>query len=400
MSPEQTKPAADLPELDEPVFSILDEVSRIRRDLHAHPELGHQEQRTTTVVEQRLRDAGLTPVRLPTTGLYADIEPAGWEHTIGLRADLDALPVVDETRSAFVSRNPGVAHACGHDMHTAVVLGAGLVLAELARAGRLRTRVRLVFQPAEETTAGAESVIEAGGIDSVDRIVALHCDPHLDTGMVGTRVGAITSATDRVSVEVTGSGGHTSRPHLTQDVVGALGAIVTSLPTVLSRRFDPRAGVSLVWGRVQAGDAPNAIPATGVLDGTLRCLDIEAWRSAKGIIATAVEQVAAPYGVQVRLTHETGVPPTVNDETVVALQNAAVRTALGPLALTTSPQSMGGEDFAWYLDRIPGALARLGVRRPGGPTHDLHRGDFDPDERAIEVGIRFLVASALMAPLV
>lgn len=397
MRENQLDPATEPPDIDPLLSEILEGITLIRRDLHAHPELGHQERRTTAVVAEQLTQAGLTPVLLPGTGVLADIEPAGWQHTIALRADIDALPVTDETHTPFVSQTPGVAHACGHDMHTAVVLGAGLVLSRLAQAGHLRSRVRLVFQPAEETTAGAESVMDAGGLDGVDRIVALHCDPHLDTGLVGTRVGAITSATDRVTVHVSGSGGHTSRPHLTQDVVGALGAVITSLPTVLSRRFDPRDGLSLVWGRVQAGNAANAIPATGVVEGTVRCLDIDAWRRSRELIAEAVEHVAAPYGVQVRITHETGVPPTVNDETVVALQQSAIRHALGPLAGAASPQSMGGEDFAWYLEQVPGALARLGVHRPGGPVHDLHRGDFDPDERALAVGIRFMVATALLS---
>lgn len=381
------------------MLPLLEELIRIRRDLHAHPELGHQEHRTTAVVADRLRAAGLEPVMLPITGLYTDIEPDGWEHTIALRADLDALPLPDETRSSFVSRNPGLAHACGHDVHTTVVLGAALVLHALAKEGRLKTRVRVLFQPAEEThPGGAVGVIENGGLETVDRIVALHCDPHLDTGLIGTRVGAITSASDQLTVEVVGKGGHTSRPHLTQDVVYIMGEVITRVPAILGRRFDPRSAVSLVWGRVQAGNAPNAIPAAGVVEGTLRCLDIEAWRGAADMIQAVVRSVVEPYGAQVRVAHETGVPPTINDETVVALQDAAVTAAMGPLALVSTPQSMGGEDFAWYLEKVPGALARLGVRHPGGPTHDLHRGDFDPDERAIEVGIRFMVATALLSP--
>lgn len=387
-----------IPDLDPYLLPHIEELIRIRRDIHAHPEIGYQEHRTTAVVADRLREAGLKPVMLPITGLFADIEPDGWEHTIALRADLDALALPDETTSSFRSCNPGFAHACGHDVHTTIVLGAGLVLSALAQDGFLDARVRLIFQPAEEKNPGGSlSVMDNGGLDAVDRIVALHCDPHLDTGLVGTRVGAITSASDLISIEVLGSGGHTSRPHLTQDVVHILGELITQVPAILNRRFDPRSAVSLVWGRVSAGNAPNAIPATGSLEGTLRCLDLDAWHGAAAMIELAVRSIVAPYGADATFTQQTGVPPTINDETVVALQDAAVYASLGPLSLITTPQSMGGEDFAWYLEKVPGALARLGTRHPGGPTHDLHRGDFDPDERAIEAGIRFMVATALLS---
>lgn len=386
----------DTPDLTWMLAPHLDDLVVLRRDLHAHPEVGRAEQRTTKVVAQRLADAGLEPRLLPGTGLVCDVGEG--ETALALRADLDALPLADETGSPYASVTDGVAHACGHDVHTAVVVGAGLVLAAAAREGRLDGRVRLVFQPAEEATpGGALDVMAGGGMDGVHGILALHCDPHTDVGLVGLRVGAMTSAADHVMVRLRGDGGHTSRPHLTGDLVFALAQVVTGVPAVLSRRLDPRAGVSLVWGRAIAGGAPNAIPRSGFVEGTLRCLDAGAWEQAGGLLAEAVADVVRPYGVKAELEHTRGVPPVVNDAAYVALLEEAARGELGASCVVPTEQSLGGEDFSWYLAEVPGAMARLGTRTPGGPTFDLHRGDFDVDERAIAVGVRLLAAAALRA---
>lgn len=369
----------------------------LRRDLHAHPEVGHAETRTTQRVAEALVAEGLEPRLLPGTGLVCDIGDDTGAGRLGLRADLDALPLQDETDTPYSSTVAGVAHACGHDVHTTVVLGAGLLLADAHRRGELRGGVRLVFQPAEESTpGGALDVIAAGGLDGVSRLLAVHCDPSTDVGRVGLRVGPITSASDHVLVRLAGDGGHTSRPHLTGDLVFALGQVITGVPAALSRRLDPRSGVSLVWGRASAGAAPNAIPRSGVVEGTLRCLQVEAWDDVRGLLAEVVEAVVAPYGVTATLEHTRGVPPVVNDESCVALLDHAARQALGDENVLPTEQSLGGEDFAWYLTKVPGALARLGTRTPGGRTFDLHRGDFDVDERAVGVGVQLLTAAALL----
>ena len=220
----------DLPEeLDEFLAAREDELIAFRRDLHAHPELGYHEHRTTSRVALRLAAAGLRPVILPKgTGLIVDIgdESAG-SSLVALRADLDALPINDEKNVPYRSIVPNTCHACGHDVHTSVLLGAGLFLAGQAAAKTLPGRVRLIFQPAEEVPGGALDVMAAGGIASVDRIFAVHCDPRLEVGKVGTRTGPITAACDKIRVRVTGPGGHTARPHLTADLVYALGKIVT-----------------------------------------------------------------------------------------------------------------------------------------------------------------------------
>jgi len=373
------------------------ELIGFRRDLHAHPEPANAEHWTTRVVADRLAGAGLRPALLPrTTGLYADIGPGG--PRVALRADLDALPMNDEKGVPYRSAIAGMCHACGHDVHTAMLVGAGLFLAERAAVGLLPGGVRLIFQPAEETGSGAKDVIAAGALDSVGRIFALHCDPRLDAGLVGVRAGAITAACDKVKVTLAGPGGHTARPHLTADVVYALGKIVTELPAALSRRVDPRAGLSLVWGHVSAGSSANAIPDAGVVEGTVRCLDAEVWRSAGILIEELVQSVATPYGVTAKVEHLSAMPPTVNEAASAAMISRAAAAMLGPDAVTETPQSLGGEDFAWYLHLVPGAMARLGTRTPGTLTAgDLHQPTFDVDERAIGIGVRVLAGTAVTA---
>jgi amidohydrolase len=371
-----------------------DELVEFRRDLHAHPETGHHELRTTARIVERLDGAGLTPDLLPGTGVLCDVGPNG--PAVLLRADIDALPLSDESGLEFASTTPGVSHACGHDVHASALLGAGLMLAELDRRGRLPGRVRLVFQPAEEVMPGGSlDVIAAGGLDGIDRAFAVHCDPSSDVGVVSLRAGAITSAADHVLVRLHGSGGHTSRPHLTEDVVFALAQVATQVPAILSRRLDPRAGVALVWGRMSAGAAANAIPRSGEIEGTLRCLDQEVWGAAGALLTEVVQEVTRPYGVRAEVLHTRGVPPTVNDPEAVLLAEQAVLDELGEGSVRLAEQSLGGEDFAWILEKVPGVMMRLGTRSPGGRTYDLHQGDFVADERAIGVGARVLAAVAL-----
>lgn len=377
------------------------ELVAFRRDLHAHPELARTEERTTRVVAERLRAAGLAPHVLPGSGLWCDIGPgvsAGGVRRVALRADIDALPVVDTCGLPWESTHRGVAHACGHDVHTTAVLGAGLALARLDATGGLDVGVRLVFQPAEEVQPGGSlDVVAAGGLDGVGEIFAVHCDPKLDVGLVGTRIGPITSASDEVTVTVSGAGGHTSRPHLTGDVVFALGQVITQVPAVLGRRLDPRSGVNLTWGAVRAGTVHNAIPVTGTVMGTLRCLDVRAWEDASAVFAQAVADVVHPLGVEVEVKHHRGVPPVENRAGSTAVLEAAAQDVLGPDSVRLTEQSLGGEDFAWYLTKVPGALTRLGTRTPDGHTYDIHQGDLRVDERAVEAGALLLARAAHLA---
>ena len=372
------------------------ELVGLRRDLHAHPELSWTEHRTTDVVAGHLEAIGWRLQRLSPAGLVADLGTG--ERTVGLRADLDALPVQEVSHDPWRSTVPGVAHACGHDVHTTALVGAAHALARLHAIGELGGRVRLFFQPAEEVMpGGAVHLMGLGVLDGVERVFALHCDPGVDVGQVGLRLGPLTSAADRIEIRLEGTGGHTSRPHLTGDLTFALAKMTTELPAILSRRLDPRSGVSVVWGMVQAGSAPNVIPDHGVLAGTVRILDAVAWAECEKLVRELVHEIVRPYGVTAHLDYQRGVPPVVNESLSNRILAEAVTEVLGPDGQVMAPQSLGGEDFGWYLDQVPGAMMRLGTRTPGGVTYDLHQGNLHIDERAITIGARLMAEAAWRA---
>jgi amidohydrolase len=380
------------------IFAAIDalepELVELRRDIHAHPELAWQETRTTKCVAQRLEEEGIGAQLLPKSGLVAEIGHGGGP-VVALRADLDALPVDDLTPDAWRSTVDGVAHACGHDVHTASLLGAGLALHRVLEEHPLPGRVRLIFQPAEEVMpGGALEMLAAGALEDVAHVYGLHCDPTLEVGKVGLRVGPITGAADAVRVRLSGRGGHTSRPHLTQDLTFALSTMVTELPAVLSRRLDPRAGVSMVWGMLRAGSARNVIPSSGEAAGTVRMLDPVAWVDAEELVRELIDQIVAPFGVKAEVDYVRGVPPVVNEPLSTGRLADAAELVLGEDGLVTTTQSLGGEDFGWFLESVPGAMARLGTRSPGGPAYDLHQGDLRIDERAVPIGARVLATVA------
>lgn len=376
------------------IDGLLPELVDFRRDLHAHPELSFEEHRTTAVLRERLEAAGLEPRSVSETGLVVDLGSTDPLRRVALRGDIDALPVRERTGLDWSSTVDGACHACGHDVHTTALLGAGLALSEVADELAARdVAVRLLFQPAEERMpGGALQFVEAGVMSKVDTVYAVHCDPSLDVGEIGLREGPLTAAADQVTVTLRGRGGHTSRPFLTEDLTYALGKVVTDVPAVLSRRVDPRSGLVVVWGRVSAGEAINVIPSTGVAQGTLRMLDVGLWEEVGDLFHEVVEEVAAPYGVAVAVEHIRGVPPVVNDSSAVAALGRATMAA-GQRPVPT-PHSLGGEDFAWMLHEAEGAMARLGTRTPGGRTFDLHQGDLVVDEAAVRNGTALLTLAA------
>src|SRR6201997_1255354 len=343
----------------------FDDLVAWRRHIHRYPELGRQEYATTQFVAERLADAGLNPKVLPGgTGLTCDFGPDR-EPRIALRADMDALPMAERTGAPYESTMPNVAHACGHDGHTAILLGTALALAT-----------------GPHPPAGAL----AGG----SRIFALHCDPRLEVGKIAVRHGPITSAADQLEITLYSPGGHTSRPHLTADLVYGLGTLITGLPGVLSRRIDPRNGTVLVWGAVNAGVAPNAIPQTGVLAGTVRTASRLTWIGLEEIIRETVSGLLSPLAIEHTLQYRRGVPPVVNEDVSTRILTHAIE-AVGPDALADTRQSGGGEDLSWYLEEVPGERARVGVWSGEGSQLDLHQPTFDLDERALAIGLRVMV---------
>ena len=398
-------PSGDLPRaIARETDHLFEDLVAIRRDIHAHPEVGNDEHRTTRLILSTLTRAGLIPEILDIgTGAVCEIVPDRFDRSlglIGLRADIDALPIQDGKAVDYRSQRAGVCHACGHDVHTTVVLGVGLVLSRLRDQGLLDRGVRLIFQPAEETSpGGAVDAIDCGVLKELSEVYAVHCDPRTDVGQLALKVGPITSAVDRITATVRGPGGHTSRPHLTADLVGALGALATTSQLLLSRRVDPRSGVSLIWGRVHAGSAANAIPQSGVIEGTLRALDVTGWQTAQRLVPRLLAEIAEPFGVEVDVAVTAGTPPAVNHAEGVDRLRRAAEEMLGPFSVTSTEQSLGGEDFSWMLQQVPGAMARLGVRRAGAPSApDIHQPTFDVDERCIAVAVKTLAQLATSAP--
>lgn len=371
--------------IDEWLVAHRDEVVGWRRHVHSRPELSHMEYETTEFLEETLKSYGLSPRRFPGTGLMVDIGPDSGSR-LAFRADIDALALTELTRLPYASAVPGVAHACGHDVHTTIALALACALAD--NEASLRHGIRVIFQPAEEVMdGGASDVIAWGGLDGVDSIFGLHVEPKLKVGKVGVRTGAITSAADVLRIKVTGPGGHSARPHLTNDVVFGLSSLVTQLPALLSRRVDPRTGTVLVFGSLNAGYAPNAIPESGQVTGTIRTADVATWRSLQKLLEEMIAQVLAPTGCSHELIYQRGVPPVINDDVATAMLADAAR-AIDPQAVVQAPQSSGGEDFSMYLEHVPGSMARLGCWSGKGRMQDLHQGDLDVDERSIGVGVR------------
>jgi amidohydrolase len=374
----------------------------MRRDLHAHPELSGQEHATTRWIEQHLRDLGLQPIRLGIgTGLVCDLTlGSGIGRVVVLRADIDALAMQDEKDVGYRSQNDGVAHACGHDVHVTLVLGAARALVALGRDAEVDGTVRLVFEPAEESVpGGAVDVLAEGWLDGVDGVFGLHCDPKLDVGVIGCSSGALTSAADLVEVRLRGPGGHTARPELTVDLVDVLGRLVTGLQPAIDVVTGEPGALRIVFGAIHAGDAANVVPASGVLRGTLRTRDRTLWRRSPEVFDAALAEVLEGTSAEWDVAHRRGVPPVVNDPAATALLAAAARRVLGEDTVVEVAQSLGGDSFAWYLEKVPGSYARLGVHDPRSvrPRLDLHASTFDVDERAIRHGAVLLATVALDA---
>jgi amidohydrolase len=362
---------------------IAPRMIELRRDVHRHPEVGWAELRTTRVVADMLREWGLEPALRPGgTGLTVDIGTG--DKAVGFRADLDALPILEEASPAYQSTVPGVMHACGHDVHLAIATGIAWCLAQL---DDLPGRVRLIFQPAEETIPGGATMMRAEGVHhGLSSLTAFHIDPALAAGKLGVREGGITGASDRLVVRLSGPGGHTSRPHQTVNLLHVAARVVIDLPDLVRQRIDPRQTVLVVFGRIAGGSAENVIPSHVELGGTVRMLDLELWRSMPKLIEGIVTDLVTPFGAGCEVEYLPGSPPVVNDPEVVRIMGDAARDCLGPEQVVATHQSLGSEDFAWYLEDVPGAMLRLGGALPDR-TVDLHSAAFDIDESAIEAGI-------------
>jgi amidohydrolase len=382
------------------VASREHELVAFRRRLHAHPELSYAEHATTQAIAERLQVAGLRPQVLEIgTGLVCDVPGNAPGPLVVLRADIDALAMPDGTTTEYRSSRAGVAHACGHDAHTAIVLGAGLVVRALTEIESVPGTVRLVFEPAEESMpGGAVEVVREGWITGATCVLGLHCDPKIDLGQIGLRVGPMTAASDTVEITLSGPGGHTARPHLTVDLIRVMSDFAAAFPAEVQRRLRDLGGdVVVVFGSVHAGDAANVIPAHGTLRCSVRCAERRAWDQAEKIVHEVVADLLSGTGAGHSLDYRRGTPPVVNDPAAVAVLEAAAEAVVGGAGLLEAPLSMGADTFAWYGAHAPSAYARLGTHSGDSPRLDLHASTFDIDERAIGIGTRFLTEAALIA---
>lgn len=375
-----------------------------RRRLHRCPEPSGEEVETTRLVAEKLREAGLAP-RLLRDGLGLVVDatlgnPTASTPRIAIRADMDALRIQDDKTVDYRSSVSGVMHACGHDGHTAIVLGAALAVAGAAGDWPTGTGVtlRFLFQPAEETSDGARWLIEQDVLDGVDAILGVHMEPSYPAGHVGIRYGVLTAACDEMHIVVAGHGGHAARPHQTRDPILASAQLICALYGILPRRLDARSPAVLTVARVQAGSIPNAIPERAEITGTLRTIELETREALLERVADVAQGVATMTGTKITPEFRYAIPSVVNDGRLAQAFETASADVLGTDAIVQIAQpSMGGEDFAFYLQHVPGAMLRLGCTPAGATPVFLHSPRFDIDERSLAIGSRILLRAAAVA---
>ncbi|MHB8703415.1 MAG: M20 metallopeptidase family protein [Candidatus Tyrphobacter sp.] len=374
---------------------IVARTIELRRAIHRTPELGFEEHATAALVEEELDRLAIPHRRVAGTGVVGILRGGKPGRVAALRADMDALPVQERTGLAFASGVAGVMHACGHDAHTAMLLGAAHVLA--AQRETLAGSVVLLFQPAEEGPGGAQPMIDEGVLDDpvVDAIAMLHVDIRLETGSVSIAPGPVNASADELEIVVRGKGGHGASPHTAVDAIPAACAIVLALQNIASRETDPLGSVVVTIGTITGGYRNNIIADEVRMTGTLRAHDPVVREQLEGRVRRIVEGVAAAYGTQAEVRVIYGYPPVVNDAELAG-QFARYAREHADVDVRALPPTMGAEDFAYFARRVPGVLVRLGVRNDAlGAIHPAHGAQFLIDEGALQVGIRTLVAFAL-----
>ncbi len=379
--------------LDQTLAQALPELLLLRRHLHRHPELSGHEQQTAALVAGELRRWGWQ-VRegVGRTGVLAELGPVDGP-LLALRCDMDALPIEERTGLDYASSRQGLMHACGHDIHTAVGLGVAQLLASVSE--RLTARVRLIFQPAEETAEGAAWMKADGAMEGVQALFGVHVFPSLAVGTVGVRCGSFTAAAGELEVEVLGEGGHGARPHQSTDAIWIAARVVSGLQEAISRRLDALHPVVVSFGRIEGGKAFNVIADHVRLLGTVRCLDLELHAQLPAWIEETVQALCRGHGGEARVHYRTISPPVHNDPVLTVLVAEAATELLGGSQVQWLEQpSLGAEDFAELLEGTRGTMFRLGVAGPQGCA-PLHSNAFSPDEGCLEVGVKVLTLSLL-----
>ncbi len=372
---------------------VVEKVVSIRRDIHSQPELSFEEYRTADLIASELEELGLKSERVAGTGVVADMGTDG--PRVALRADLDALPIPERTGLPFASKVNGVMHACGHDAHTAMLLGATIALTS---DPPLNGRVRFIFQPAEERGGGALQMIEGGALDEVHAIFGQHVDRHYKPGQIAISDGPMSAYSDSFEINIRGGGGHGARPHEAVDVVVVAGILVTTLQTVVSREVNPAEPVVLTIGTINAGSATNTIAEEADLTGTIRAASPEGRAAVTESIKRITSSVAEIHGAVAEIQVHEGYPRVMNDSACETDAKGAAKSALGHRSVRDMPfPNMGSEDFGYYLEHVPGAYIRLGARKSGAKSHPAHSSRFDIDERALGAGSAYMAEVARQA---
>ncbi len=381
--------------------AMHEQIRSWRREIHRFPELTFTEQRTASLVNAALVDLGIpTDTEVAKTGVVGHLQ-GGDGPLVGLRADMDALPITEVNGTEFDSTRSGIMHACGHDAHTAMLLGAATLLKGLADEGRLPGSIRLLFQPSEEAQdaegkSGGMRMVEEGALEGLDAVFGLHVDPMYDAGNVATRVGPMLAAADEFRLTIRGSGGHAARPHATIDPIHLAGHVIQAIHTVVSRRINPIESGVITIGTINGGTVNNVIPDTVSMTGTIRSFSPAVRESLHEELRKACS-VAEALGGKIDLEILYGYPPTVNSAEAAGVAVDALSELLGAEHVRESDQMMGAEDFSYMAQAAPGCFVRLGVHSPswGGSVYNVHRADFRMDEDALPIGSAALAAAAL-----
>lgn len=371
--------------IKETAAKIKPEMIEFRRYLHRHPELSFEEVNTSNLVAEELTKLGIDVQRIAKTGIVGTLKGNKPGGTVALRGDMDALPIKEETGLPFTSQKDGVMHACGHDVHTTCLLGAAKILSQLK--DEICGTIKFFFQPAEEIAQGAINMINDGALDGVDGIFGMHCSADLQAGTISVDAGSRMTCSDMFTIDVKGQGGHGSAPHQGVDALIAASAIVSNLQTLVSLEFSPLDTVVVHIGKLAAGDRFNIIASNAYMEGTTRCFKREIRKQLPEAIKRIVTNTAAAFRATADVKYISGCPPTLNDERMSAIAKDSIVKLYGEEAVVTLAPTTGAEDFAYYMDKVPGVFALLGICNPElGPCYTLHHSHFHIDEKVIGIG--------------
>ncbi len=377
---------------------IAPELIAFRRELHRHPELSFEESSTAAKVAAKLDQLGI-PYRTGVGGhgIVAELQGHGPGPTIALRADMDALPIQEETELEFASEKPGIMHACGHDAHTAILLGAAQLLMDAKKQRAFGGTIRLLFQSAEEINAGAKAMVEQGVLEGVDEIYGLHNHPTLAAGMAATCSGPMMGSVDRIEIKLEGRGGHGAIPDQSIDPIVCASAIVMGLQTIISREASPFDPVVITIGSIHAGSANNVIPQYVEMTGTIRTFHPRVQAEMPDRVKRIIDQIAAGYRCEAELAYIRQVPVLVNEDAFLEAVNNVIDELIGSERRITAAPTMAGEDFSIYLERVPGCFFWLGSgpKEHAEQAYGLHHPRFTLNEDCIPLGASILASIAL-----